>query len=121
MHFSLPNTLLLALALHTTVNAASDDKKVVEPCTVASANGNFYDLRSLAIAPPKDGKKAGKNERIEDWHAKGWDYHKGDANFTLNICAPVVAEVKDVEGVEKSLWKNVSAHYTLGSKTFSIG
>lgn len=93
----------------------------MEPCTVTSPNGNFYDLRSLAITPPVDGKKPGKNDRTEDWHSKGWDYHDGKANFTLNICAPVIKEVEDVEGVGKSAWKNVAAHYSLGSKTYSMG
>jgi cation-dependent mannose-6-phosphate receptor len=123
MHFSaLPNTLLLALALHCGVNAASsDDKKIVDPCTVASPNGNFYDLRALTATLPKDGKKPGKHERTEDWHAKGYDYEDGKANFTLNICAPVVGKVEDVVGLEEKLWTNVSAHYTLGEKTYSIG
>lgn len=90
----------------------------MEPCTVASPAGNFYDLRALSIPPPVEGKKPGKNDRIEDWHARGWDYK---ANFTLNICDPVVKEIKDVVGVEKELWRNVSAHYTMDGKTYSIG
>lgn len=65
-----------------------------------------------------EGKKPGKNDLTEDWHAKGWDYK---ANFTLNICDPVVKEVKDVVGVDKDLWRNVSAHYTMDGKTYSIG
>lgn len=122
MHFpNLPTSLLVTLALHYGVNAAASDEKVLEPCTVSSATGNFYDLRSLSIALPADDKKPVKGEKIDDWHARGYDYHKNTANFTLNICAPVVGKVEDIEGVDKSLWRNVSAYYELGSKKYSIG
>jgi cation-dependent mannose-6-phosphate receptor len=54
----LPTTLLLTLALHASA-AATDDKakKELEPCTVASISGAFYDLRSLSILPASDKKK----------------------------------------------------------------
>ena len=93
----------------------------MEPCTVASAAGSFYDLRPLSILPPVEGKKPGKNDKTDDWHARGYDYHDGKANFTLNICAPVIGAVDDVTGVDKHLYQNVSAYYQLGSKTYSIG
>ena len=121
MHFSsLPATLVFALALQIGVHgAASDEKpKVVEPCTVASSSGSFYDLRSLSAAAPPAGKKAGKNDRVEDWHAKGYDYK---SNFTLNICAPVVKELDDVSGIYGKHRQNVSAYYEVGSKIYSIG
>jgi cation-dependent mannose-6-phosphate receptor len=121
---SFPIALLLTLAFHSGVHAAaSDDKKekVVEPCTVASTTGSFYDLRSLSISLPEEGKKIAKGEKTDDWHAKGYDYHDSKANFTLNICAPVVGKVEDIEGIDKKLWKNTSAHYQLGSKIYSIG
>lgn len=126
MHFpTLPTSILVTLALHYGVNgAASSDKKdekVVEPCTVASATGAFYDLRSLSIAPPADDKKPAKGEKVDDWHAKGYDYHDSQANFTLNICAPVVSQVGDFVGVEKDMWRNVSAYYELEGKRYSIG
>lgn len=117
-------TVLLSLALHSCVNAAaSNDKedKVIEPCTVSSATGSFYDLRKLSILPPVEGKKPGKHDKTDDWKARGYDYAEGKANFTLNICAPVVAPVDEFEGISKSLYKNVSAYYQLGSKTYSIG
>jgi cation-dependent mannose-6-phosphate receptor len=118
MHFpTLPSALLLALAIHSGVSAAADEK-VVEPCTVASSAGSFYDLRKLTASLPKDGKKAGKNDKVEDWHAKGYDY---PANFTLNICAPVVSDIERPVGISKKLSQNVSAYYELGSKTYSIG
>ncbi|KUJ20984.1 mannose 6-phosphate receptor domain-containing protein [Mollisia scopiformis] len=121
---SLPTTLLLGLALHGGVNAAasSDDKtKTPDPCTVASASGSFYDLRPLSILPLEPGKKAAKGEKIDDWHARGYDYHDHKANFTLNICAPLIEKKDHFEGVDKDLWQNVSAQYTLGSKIYSIG
>lgn len=125
MHFpSLPTALLLTLTLHSGVNAAaSDDKtKPSDPCTVASSTGSFYDLRSLAILPPADDqRKPAKGVKTDDWHARGWDYHDGKANFTLNICAPVVDPIKDVEGISHDLWKNVSAYYEIGSKKYSLG
>ncbi|CAL3964778.1 hypothetical protein PZA11_002294 [Diplocarpon coronariae] len=125
MYFSsLPTGLLVTLALYHGANGAASDKKeekVLEPCTVGSATGAFYDLRSLSISPPADDKKHTKGEKVDDWHAKGYDYHQNGANFTLNICAPVVGKVEDFVGVDRSLWRNVSAYYELGSKRYSIG
>ncbi|KAL2074805.1 hypothetical protein VTL71DRAFT_8584 [Oculimacula yallundae] len=122
MHFpTLPTSLLITLALHYGVNGASSEEKVLDPCTVSSVSGNFYDLRSLSISPPAEDKKPAKGEKLDDWHARGFDYHNSTANFTLNICAPVVGAVEDVVGVERGLWKNVSAYYELGSKKYSIG
>jgi cation-dependent mannose-6-phosphate receptor len=81
----------------------------------------FYDLRSLSIPSHVDGKKPGKNDKIDDWHARGYDYAEGKTNFTLNICAPVVDPVEPVEGVDSDQWKNVSAYYKDGKKIISIG
>jgi len=122
MYFSsLPSALLLALVVHSGVNATSDDNaKVVEPCTVTSPNGAFYDLRPLRITLPKDGKKPGKHEKVYDWHARGYDYHS-NTNFTLNICAPLVEEKEKFEGIEKHSSTNVSAYYELGDKMYSMG
>ncbi len=125
MHFpSLPTALLVTLALHCGVSvAATDDKKIkpLDPCTVASTTGAFYDLRSLAILPPDDKKKPAKGAKTDDWHVRGYDYREGKANFTLNICAPLVDRIEDPIGVDRDLWKNVSAYYQIGSKTYSIG
>lgn len=124
MYFpTLPTTLLLTLVLYSRTHAAaSDDKaKPPEPCTVLSATGNFYDLRSLSILPPADKKKVAKGDKTDDWHARGYDYHNNQANFTLNICAPVVEPEEDFVGIDKSLWKNVSAYYELDNKRYSIG
>jgi len=120
MYFSaLPNTLLLLLALHSQqAYSADDNSKPVDPCTIASTTGSFYDLRPLMIKPSVDGKKPGKNEKFDSWHAKGYDYK---SNFTLNICAPVVEELSEVVGIESNLRKNVSAFYQAGSETYSLG
>lgn len=114
-------TLVLgALALHGGLSAAAgEEKNAVVPCTAHSPNtGSFYDLRSLALSLPDPDKKGAKGARSDSWHARGWDY---SANFTMNICAPVIEDVKDVVGIEKSQWQNVSAFYTQGGHTFSIG
>jgi cation-dependent mannose-6-phosphate receptor len=125
MHFpALPTALLLTLALHGGANAAaSDDKKTppAEPCTVSSSTGSFYDLRSLAILSHTDDKKKTKGAKTDDWHVKGWDYQDSKANFTLNICAPVVDPIESAVGISNDRVKNTSAYYTLGSKNYSIG
>jgi cation-dependent mannose-6-phosphate receptor len=91
------------------------------PCVARSpTTGLYFDLSAISLTPPelKDGKKVNKDDRDESWHAKGHDY---PANFTLNICAPVIEKVEDVVGVEPSLWKNVSAYYERDGKNYSIG
>jgi cation-dependent mannose-6-phosphate receptor len=114
------STILLALALYNGANAAtSDDKtKLVDPCTIASTTGSFYDLRALSILPLAKGKKPGKNDKTDSWHARGYDYK---SNFTLNVCAPVVEDLEDVVGVDEGYWKNVSAFYEFGDQTYSLG
>jgi cation-dependent mannose-6-phosphate receptor len=121
MHFPFTSSVILALALRKGVNAAAssdDTKKAVEPCTIASTTGSFYDLRPLSILHPADGKKAGKNDKTDGWHARGYDYK---SNFTLNICAPVVEDVEGVVGINRDHWKNVSAFYEFEDKTYSLG
>jgi cation-dependent mannose-6-phosphate receptor len=85
--------------------AESSEKTPHIRCTIRSPNtGAFYDLRPLSGA------------REEGWLVRGWDYN---ANFSMNICDPV--EVKDVYGIKEAQWRNVSAFYKKGGKTFSIG
>jgi cation-dependent mannose-6-phosphate receptor len=74
----------------------------------------------ISLSPPemKDGQKVHKDDKSESWRAKGYDY---PANFTMNICAPVIEKVEDVVGVDKSRWQNVSAFYELDGKVYSIG
>jgi cation-dependent mannose-6-phosphate receptor len=121
MHFSsIPRTVLFVLALYEAVNAAASDetKKPADPCTIASTTGSFYDLRPLSILHPVEGKKTGKNDKTDSWHARGYDYK---ANFTLNICAPVVEDIEDVVGINRGYWKNVSAFYEFGDSIYSLG
>lgn len=117
---SLTGLLLAALALQArTTQAASDDKKVdTIPCTAKSPSTHgFYDLRPLKLEIVDPKKKLGKG-KTDSWQAKGHDYN---GNFTLNVCGPVVEEIKDVVGIEKSAWQNVSAYYEADGKVFSIG
>jgi cation-dependent mannose-6-phosphate receptor len=66
----------------------------------------------------KDGRKIHKSDRDESWQAQGHDY---GANFTLNICKPVIENIQDVVGVDDSRWQNVSAYYEYNNKIYSIG
>ncbi|KJR81868.1 cation-dependent mannose-6-phosphate receptor [Sporothrix schenckii 1099-18] len=89
------------------------------PCTASSTSGAFYDLRhDIALPPAESGKKPKAGVLTTDYVARGHDY---GANFTLNICAAVVKPVKDVKGVDRDLWANVSAYYKLDGDTFSLG
>ncbi|KIW06250.1 uncharacterized protein PV09_02723 [Verruconis gallopava] len=127
MKSTLLSAILAVLAAVATPTAAdSPDKSekkarepMLKPCTIRSpTTGHFFDLNPISVhlPDPKDKKKA--DARTESWHANGWDY---GSNFTLNFCAPVVEELDDVEGLSKSMRKNVSAFYTQGKKTYSIG
>lgn len=116
-HYSL---LLLTSILGLTT--ASDDSRLSDEKCVAHSptSGLYYDLNAISLAPPrlKDGKKVYQDDRDESWHAKGYDY---PANFTINICAPVIEDVQDVVGVDASRWQNVSAYYEQEGKIYSIG
>lgn len=91
------------------------------PCVARSpTTGLYFDLNAISLSPPKmkDGNKLAKDARTESWYARGHDY---PANFTINICAPVIENVTDVVGIESSRWKNVSAYYERDDKRYSIG
>jgi cation-dependent mannose-6-phosphate receptor len=120
MHFLSFQTIALSiLALQSGLTqAATDEKKPPLPCTIQSPNtGSFFDLRPLSLTPP-DSDKHTKGGRTESWKVKGYDY---PTNFTMNICAPVIEEVKDVVGIKESLWKNISAYYEHKGRKYSIG
>ena len=112
------------VAISSAASSEDEGKKSKEPplkpCTIRSpSSGLFFDLNAISLQAPKDSKDKKKaEESTESWHAKGYDY---GSNFTMNFCAPVVEELKDVEGVDKALWQNVSAFYSIGKKTYSIG
>jgi cation-dependent mannose-6-phosphate receptor len=127
MHLQSPSRgALLALAALAGVAAAADDATkttttstpAVTPCVATATSGAFFDLRpDAAVVVPKD-EKPPKGVPTEDYLARGWDY---GSNFTLNICNPVVKRVDDVVGVEKALWKNISAYYETKGKIYSLG
>ncbi|KAK5148737.1 hypothetical protein LTR04_000579 [Oleoguttula sp. CCFEE 6159] len=113
----------LAFALPALSASTDDDSKKAKtahkPCTIKSpTSGAFFDLTPISVVLPEEGRKAHKDDRTESWHARGYDY---PANFTINFCAPVVEDVKDVVGVDERLWRNVSAFYKMGGRTYSIG
>ncbi|OJJ78749.1 putative vacuolar sorting receptor (Mrl1) [Aspergillus glaucus CBS 516.65] len=117
---SLIQSALLLAASYIPVTAASDLESLA-PCVARSpTTGLYYDLSAISLTPPesKDGEKTHKGGPGESWHARGHDY---PSNFTINICAPVVEELKDVVGVEKARWKNISAYYELDGEVYSIG
>ncbi|KAK2812594.1 hypothetical protein FQN50_001238 [Emmonsiellopsis sp. PD_5] len=115
-------TAFQLLFLCSSTSRASDSAThTPKPCTITSpTTGAYFDLSTISLSPPeiKDGKKVHTDGREDSWHAKGYDY---PANFTINVCQPVIEELKDVVGVEESRWGNVSAYYQLDGKTYSIG
>ncbi|GJC89397.1 putative mannose 6-phosphate receptor-like protein C530.09c [Colletotrichum liriopes] len=122
MHFPHPSTLLLLLAAATARAADSSTSSTTTSapaCTAASKSGTgaFYDLRPDIAVKAEEGKSS-KGSITADYHARGWDYGR---NFTLNICAPVIEALDDVEGLTKGEAKNVSAYYTYKGETYSIG
>lgn len=117
---SLIQSALLLATSYIPVTAASDSE-FLAPCVARSpTTGLYYDLSAISLTPPesKDGEKTHKGGPEESWHARGHDY---PSNFTINICAPVVEELRDVVGVQKARWKNVSAYYELDGEVYSIG
>lgn len=103
-----------------TTSTAATATAVATPCVATSGTGAFYDLRDDIASALKDGEKERAHKGpIEDYtYAKphDWPY-----NFTMNVCAPVVKTVKDVVGVDRAQWKNISAYYEAGGKTYSLG
>jgi len=97
---------------------APDKTTTTAPCTASSTGGAFYDLRPDIAIAVEEGQKAKKGVRSTDYVSKGHDY---GANFTVNICAGVVAPVKEVEDVSEKLWQNVSAYYESKGRIYSLG
>lgn len=109
---------VLFAAFGTAVHAV-DSGSATKCVATSPTTGLYYDLSSLTVhPPPTDPEKSRKHARDQSWHAKGYDY---PANFTLNICAPVIEDVRDVVGVEEQNWRNVSAYYQRDGRTYSIG
>ncbi|KXH38131.1 hypothetical protein CSAL01_09525 [Colletotrichum salicis] len=122
MYFPHSSILLLLLAAATARAAdttTSSTTASAPACTAASKSGSgaFYDLRPDIAVKPEEGKSSKSGVSV-DYHARGWDYGR---NFTLNICAPVIEALDDVEGLTKSESKNVSAFYEYKNEVYSIG
>ncbi|KAI5287890.1 Cation-independent mannose-6-phosphate receptor CI-MPR [Ascosphaera aggregata] len=121
---------LLSFAAETPAKSPS------KPCTLKSPlTGAYFDLNKISILPPepkigssssddteqRQGQKQrqiGGEVKPESWHARGYDY---GANFTVNICAPVVEELEDVVGLDDEMKLNISAYYIKDDKVYSIG
>ena len=119
MRFSQSVASAFLASLLSSAPVFAKDPEVLKPCTIrSSTTHSFYDLSSLAVHKSDDGKKAKKDDREESWHARGYDY---GANFTLNICAPVVEDLDRVKGLSAKEIRNVSAYYTIDKTTYSLG
>ncbi|KAK4123105.1 mannose 6-phosphate receptor domain-containing protein [Parathielavia appendiculata] len=126
MHLQSPSRVVLLAILSLASIAVADDATkttisstpAITPCVATSTNGAFFDLRPDAAVVVQKDEKPPKGVPTEDYVAKGWDY---GSNFTLNICNPVVKRVDDVVGVDKALWKNISAYYETKGKVHSLG
>lgn len=118
----LTSAALILLSSHAQAASKSDEKAekpLFKACTIrSSTSGSFFDLTPIHVLPPDPQRKSTKDEKAESWKARGHDY---GANFTINFCGPVIEELTDVVGVEKGLWRNVSAYYEMGGKTYSMG
>ncbi|KAI5781654.1 mannose-6-phosphate receptor binding domain-containing protein [Peziza echinospora] len=96
---------LLLLLLHPTPITASDSDPA---CTITSpVTHNFFDLRPLALS-----NLTGSSAQT-DYISLGHDY---PANFTLNICAPVLSPLAAHAVDLPPGVANVSAFYTLPKK-----
>ncbi|KAK0934323.1 Cation-independent mannose-6-phosphate receptor CI-MPR [Friedmanniomyces endolithicus] len=104
----------------TSTSAAKPSTTPPLPCTIRSPNTHaFFDLNPLHISDPAT--STSKHPRDRSWNATGWDM---GYNFTMNFCGGVVEDLGErggVVGVEKGLWRNVSAFYEMGGKVYSIG
>ncbi|KAK9486082.1 mannose-6-phosphate receptor binding domain-containing protein [Lipomyces starkeyi] len=94
---------------HTPSKNAETTTDDLQACTaIAPHTGNFFDLRGLTRVKEVD---------ESDFHVRGHDYGH---NFTINICAPVLAAGGKFSGIADPV--NVSAYYTTDSgEHFSIG
>ena len=119
-------SLSFFLALPTTTLASSSSAKETPaplPCTIRSPfSGSFFDLNPLHIVRPDDPlAKTQKHVRDYSWNATGWGL---PYNFTMNFCGGVVEDLKALggaEGVDDSVWRNVSGYYKQDGKVYSIG
>lgn len=119
LYYSLSFYLCLTSGPSLTSAASPKETAAPEPCTIRSPTSHaFFDLNKLHIEDPKTTSKAKAGARDYSWNTTGWDL---GYNFTMNFCGPVVEELDDVVGVDKGLWRNVSAYYKKGGEVYSIG
>lgn len=88
--------------------ATSPDSKepVGDPCTIHSGStGSFFDVRPLLLTEHGTKTQVATNE---SYHSRGYDY---GANFSINICGPVVEDLGSVDGITRSRVANISAFY----------
>lgn len=117
LYYSLGIYLLSSAPCAAAASSKKDGSKIDPPCGITSpTSGSFFDLSSLQIPDPKLSKS--KTPRERSWNATGYDL---GYNFTVNFCAPTVETVEDVVGLDKDLWRNVSAYYKQDGKVYSIG
>ena len=115
-------SLAFFLSISSPAHAETSSKETPAPqaCTIRSPHTRaFFDLNGLHIPDPAISKA--KNPRDYSWNATGWDM---GYNFTMNFCGGVIEDLDrmgGVEGVEKELWRNVSAYYKQDGKVYSIG
>lgn len=112
------STLYAACILAAAEYAAAASDKPLQPCTIVSPTGKFFDLSAMQRRPIKEGDKKANGGAENSYVARGYDY---GANFTVNFCGPVVEDVHSFEDLDKDLAKNVSAYYEIGGKKFAIG
>ncbi|KAI0405465.1 mannose-6-phosphate receptor binding domain-containing protein [Xylaria palmicola] len=114
--------ILSFLALTSTAIASdAEPSTTTTACTASSTSGAFFDLRpDAAIKPKPDGSRPShsRGAPLTDYKARGFDY---GANFTLNICNPVVEPIEDFKNIEASKWQNVSAYYVSEGEYYSLG
>lgn len=113
-------SLSFYLCLTSPASAASPKETAApQPCTIRSPTSHaFFDLNPLHIEDPALSKKT--SPRDYSWNATGWGL---EYNFTMNFCGPVIEDLAEagVVGVDKDVWRNVSAYYKQGGKVYSIG
>jgi len=117
LYYSLSFYLCLPTTSAIAAPAPAKETAAPEPCTIRSPTSHaFFDLNPLHIEDPALSKA--RHPRDYSWNTTGWGL---PYNFTMNFCGGVVEELDDVQGVEKDVWRNVSAYYKKGGEVFSIG
>lgn len=103
-------------------HAAEPPRPPQKPCTLKSPlTGAYFDFNSISLTGEggKESSAGGsQSDTPQSWVSRGYDY---GANFTLNVCAPVIEKLHDVVGIDSGKWGEVGAFYVKDNKTYSIG